>query len=113
MIFSDGIGSILSLLFSLPILLVLICIILLPICVIANVVAARTARKQYERDLALWKQESPKAIVAWKNQCVRIKAEWQSKMDNWKRLYYCPRCDHVYNSETNEAAPTSEMKSIL
>jgi hypothetical protein len=38
---------------------------------------------------------------------------WKQAMINWNSLFYCPRCDYVYNPITGDAAPTSSMQDIL
>ncbi|GEM_PF-5124011 len=41
------------------------------------------------------------------------KAAWERAMKIWNTLYYCVRCDTVYNPETGQSAPVGEMRTLL
>ncbi len=41
------------------------------------------------------------------------KAAWEKAMKVWNSLYYCSRCDSVYNPETGQSAPVNEMRTLL
>ena len=41
------------------------------------------------------------------------KVEWAKAMKSWNALYYCVRCDTVYNPETRQSAPVNEMRTLL
>lgn len=38
---------------------------------------------------------------------------WQVVTEHWERLYYCPRCDRVFNPQTGQHAPAQAMSGIL
>ncbi len=38
---------------------------------------------------------------------------WQQAMRWWDSLFFCPRCGNVYNSETGQTAPPTEMTTLL
>lgn len=100
-------------LMCLPLFVLATCFVVFIVGCFQNAIHRKTANKQYAADLALWHQQSPQAIANWEHQCATIKASWERKKANWERLYYCLRCDHVYNSETSEAALSAEIDSIL
>jgi hypothetical protein len=38
---------------------------------------------------------------------------WEAGMRRWNQLFYCSRCDNVYNPQTGQSAPAHAMPSIL
>lgn len=40
-------------------------------------------------------------------------ARWEQGMQNWNRLFYCPRCDHVFDAQTSAAAPPHAAYSLV
>jgi hypothetical protein len=40
-------------------------------------------------------------------------ARWKQAMSRWDALFYCPRCDSVYNPQGRQAAPAHAMHSLL
>ncbi len=38
---------------------------------------------------------------------------WREASEIWNRLYYCPRCDHVYDPTTGKSAPSQQTSSLL
>lgn len=38
---------------------------------------------------------------------------WETAMKKWNRLFYCSRCDSVFDPETGQSAPIGEMKTLL
>ena len=38
---------------------------------------------------------------------------WKAAITVWERLFYCSRCDHVYDPQTREAAQTVATQSLL
>lgn len=41
------------------------------------------------------------------------RARWEQAMHNWESLYYCPRCDSVYDPVTLRTARAHETSSLL
>lgn len=38
---------------------------------------------------------------------------WQDAITNWDQLFYCSRCDQVFNPQTMQAAPAAMMDNLL
>lgn len=38
---------------------------------------------------------------------------WVQAMEHWNYLFYCSRCDNLYNSQTNQAAPVHQMNYLI
>ncbi|HLK61120.1 MAG TPA: hypothetical protein VKU00_31450 [Chthonomonadaceae bacterium] len=39
--------------------------------------------------------------------------QWKQAMDRWDNLYYCSRCDHVYDPDSGKSATARNMGSLL
>jgi hypothetical protein len=40
-------------------------------------------------------------------------ARWHTAMVRWDRLFYCPRCDRVYNPRSGDHYPAHQMAALL
>ena len=40
-------------------------------------------------------------------------APWQECMAVWKRLFYCPRCNHVYDPVSQDSAPPERTMDLM
>jgi hypothetical protein len=38
---------------------------------------------------------------------------WSQAMERWNHLFYCSRCDNLYNPQTNQAAPVHQMNHLI
>lgn len=38
---------------------------------------------------------------------------WERAIQTWNRLFYCSRCDHVYDPQAGKAAPPNAMNTLL
>ena len=38
---------------------------------------------------------------------------WEQSMGNWDRLFYCPKCDRVFDPETSRYAPVTQIGQLL
>ncbi len=65
--------------------------------------------------LGLWSliQQNLEAAKSAKDGYPPLVATWERKMANWDQLFYCPRCDHVFNPESRSSQPASRMQFML
>jgi hypothetical protein len=41
------------------------------------------------------------------------RARWEVTIEDWQRLFYCPRCDRVFDPQTGRSAPSGQMQALL